>query len=204
LPSGTFARSANGVSADGSIVTGFGSAGTGIQGFRWTQSTGVVLLGDVPGDPPPPGSSFEAISDDGSTLVGFSSSGAVRWTPSGNFQLLGLGASSTAFAVDADGSTIVGSVVSDDLTSLIATIWTNELGNRILAQVLEDDLGLDLTGWQLGSARGISDDGLTIVGIGINPSGMTEGWIAVIPEPASGSLLALGIAILAIGRRSRA
>ena len=55
------------------------------------------------------------------------------------------------------------------------------------------DLGLDLTGWQLNNATGISADGLTIVGYGPNPNGDTEAWIAVIPEPSTGLLLMTGL-----------
>ncbi|GAH22327.1 unnamed protein product, partial [marine sediment metagenome] len=47
-----------------------------------------------------------------------------------------------------------------------------------------NDFGVDLTGWTLRSATGISDDGLTFVGYGLNPSGYQEAWIATIPEPA--------------------
>ncbi len=54
---------------------------------------------------------------------------------------------------------------------------------RILQAVLADDLGLDLAGWTLDVALGISADGLTIVGQGINPNGDHEAWIAVIAEP---------------------
>jgi hypothetical protein len=47
-----------------------------------------------------------------------------------------------------------------------------------LQDVLIKDFGLDLTDWQLQQARGISDDGLNIVGLGINPDGKMEAWIA--------------------------
>ncbi|MCH9023676.1 MAG: PEP-CTERM sorting domain-containing protein, partial [Planctomycetes bacterium] len=53
----------------------------------------------------------------------------------------------------------------------------------------------------LSQAKGISADGLTIVGWGRNPSGNSEAWIATIPEPATLSLLALGS--LALLRRRR-
>ena len=74
---------------------------------------------------------------------------------------------------------------------------------RSLQDVLEADLGLDLTGWKLRSARGVSDDGLTIAGWGTNPSGSIEAWIAVIPEPSTALLLASGLAALAVRRRER-
>lgn len=74
------------------------------------------------------------------------------------------------------------------------------LGMRALAQVLAN-LALDLTDWNLQVSRVISDDGFVIVGNGTNPSGFPEAWIAVIPEPGTGSLVLLGLAALGIRRR---
>ena len=62
-------------------------------------------------------------------------------------------------------------------------------------------LAAQLSGWTLTEARAISDDGLTIAGLGFDPHGNTQGWIATIPEPATGVLLGLGLAALA--RRAR-
>jgi hypothetical protein len=43
---------------------------------------------------------------------------------------------------------------------------------------LTEEYGLDLSGWTLYSATGISDDGKVIVGNGFNPMGLAEAWIA--------------------------
>jgi uncharacterized membrane protein len=109
--------------------------------------------------------------------------------------------SDSAWAVSADGSIIVGQSTPQGPNSLIAFIWDAVHGTRSLKTVLEDDHGLDLTGWQLEFAGGISADGRTIVGYGINPSGQREAWIATIPEPGSAALLALGLGLLASRRR---
>ena len=84
---------------------------------------------------------------------------------------------------------------------------------RSLQDVLVNDYGLDLTGWTLARAQGISDDGLVIAGYGTNPSGYTEGWVVYlgsgepIPEPSTIILMTAGIAgIVAYGlwRRKKA
>jgi hypothetical protein len=82
-----------------------------------------------------------------------------------------------------------------------AMIWDQLHGPRSLQEVLEDEFGLDLTGWDLTAATSVSGDGLTIVGYGTNPSGNREAWIATIPEPGTGSLLALRLVGLAVRRR---
>jgi hypothetical protein len=68
--------------------------------------------------------------------------------------------------------------------SCTAFVWTGELGFLSLQQHLLD-LGLDLTGWALTEATGISGataGGHTIIGNGINPDGQQEAWIATIPS----------------------
>jgi hypothetical protein len=77
-------------------------------------------------------------------------------------------------------------------------------GTRYLEDVLVGECGMDLTGWTLERATGVSADGITIVGYGTNPYGFTERWIAVIPEPASFLLLAFGGLALLRTRKSSA
>jgi len=74
---------------------------------------------------------------------------------------------------------------------------------RSLKDVLVNDYGLDLTGWTLSSAWGISDDSSTIAGCGINPHGYTEAWIATIPEPASAVMLGLGAVLFVLRHKRR-
>ena len=106
---------------------------------------------------------------------------------------------SRAYGVSADGSAVVGRGSSASGTE--AFVWDETNGMRGLMQVLMDQ-GIDMTGWSLTEARGVSADGLTIVGYGTNPLGQEEGWIAtIVPEPSTALLLGLGLSALAATRR---
>jgi probable HAF family extracellular repeat protein len=184
-------------SADGS--TAVGSAGG--KAARWTAATGWVSLGD------PPGASASAafgVSDDGSVVVG-SGGGGWRWTGATGFESLGslpgglaLG---TAWAVSADGSIIVGSTSLSE-GEIRAFIWDEAHGMRSLQDVLVAS-GVDLTGWTLIRAGGISADGRYVVGVGSNPSGSTEAFLVFIPEPSSLALASVGLATLALRGAAR-
>ena len=145
LPS-AYSSEANAVSADGSVVVGE----SGNLAFHWTKTTGMVALGKLPGTN---NSSALGVSADGSVVVGYSGSLAFRWTKATGMVALGGGMASD---VSADGSVIV---VGESL-------WTQSSGLRPLADVLVDDYGLDLRGWNLYSVSGISADGHTVVGTG--------------------------------------
>ncbi len=180
LEGGTFNSFANGVSADGSVVVGRGRSESGIEAFRWENGV-MKPLGDLAGGMF--NSAATGISADGSVVVGIgrSESGieAFRWTDEDGMVGLGdlNGAFSTSWAngVSADGSVVVGGGSTG--SGIEALIWDAVNGMQNLQLVL-NDLGADTTGWILREARGISADGLTIVGLGENPSGDTEAWIA--------------------------
>lgn len=57
-----------------------------------------------------------------------------------------------------------------------------------------------MDGWTLQYATGISDNGKTIVGYGINPEGNREAFLTVIPEPMSASLILLLFPLMIIRR----
>jgi hypothetical protein len=99
---------------------------------------------------------------------------------------------SVAWAVSADRSAIVGGGIGGFPEG--AMIWDEINGMLLFKDVLENDFGIDLTGWKLREAYGVSADGLFYVGVGENPMSDTEGWIAnvrqcTVPASAAGGIV---------------
>jgi len=186
LPGGGVESQALGISHDGSVIVGRGhstESGSGWEAFRWTSGTNSMMgLGDLDGGQF--NSQAEAVSGNGLVIVGRGESAdgpqAFRWTSDTGMQgigdLPGGAFSSWAWSTTFDGSVIV--VFSESANGRTAFIWTMADGMRELQDVLSADYGLDLTGWHLEAAFGISADGNAIVGRGLNPDGEWEGWIA--------------------------
>lgn len=202
-----------GVSPDGGVIVGnahMAGSSTAGQAFRWTAADGMVGLGVIAGGQEP--SAARAVSGDGWVIVGESRSPnaggssfreAFCWTPDAG--MVGLGDlpggqfHSLAKDVSADGSIVIGSGTT--ALGSEAFIWNETAGMRSLQELLLNDLGLDLGGFtSLLDATGISDDGITIVGSGINADGHTEAFIATIPEPSTALLVAI-MGLAAIHRR---
>ena len=183
LTGGYFFSRAYGVSADGSVVVGEGSSALGEEAFRWTSSGGMMGLGSFAG-----GEFFSranGVSADGSVVVGHSSSAsgneAFRWTSDSGMVGLGDLAGgdffSRANAVSADGSVVVGFSISASGNE--AFRWTSVGGMQSVASILTT-AGVDLTGWTLLDATGVSADGYRVTGDGINPDGSPEAWMAML------------------------
>src|SRR5262249_24760110 len=114
------------------------------------------------------------LSADGAVVVGSSQTDiadqAFRWTLPLGMQdigslLTGGNDSSEADAANADGSAVVGTFYSSTAGDYHAFLWTTALG-AVDLNIYLPTLGIDLTGWTLQYAKGISADGQTIIGYG--------------------------------------
>jgi uncharacterized membrane protein len=162
------------VSDDGSVIVGFtitpqypsysddcSSEGYAQEAFRWTQATGSVGLGFLPGRTH---SVPAGITPDGAVIAGTSSNNhwaysfePFRWTQAGG--MVGLGTppgvspfSMTARAISADGTTVVGGYRRELPSRDLAFRWTGASGTVSL----EDD--------QEAEASDVSADGSIAVG----------------------------------------
>ena len=167
------------VTTDGSMIVGesFNVKGGAVNAFQWTEEAGLRRL---PNTEPSQFHSAMGISPDGRYVVGITSGNAFVWTEETGLVDIGRApGASVAFALDvaADGSRAVGYSLTDGETrELAAFVWEPASGMRALQTVLAEDYGVDVSGWRLDAATAISDDGRTIVGYGLAPSGRVEGW----------------------------
>lgn len=197
LPGTSNPSSASAVSANGSVVVGvnFLDPNEGAEAFRWTSENEMVGIGFLSGSSP--FSRASSVSADGTIVVGLSTGlTGFRWTTKNGMASLG---DFQPTAMSDDSSIIVGGTADAR-----AVIWTAATGPLVLQNVLETEYGLDLTGWTLEKAWDISGDGTVIVGHGVNPLGRPEGWITVIPDPPTLSLVIAAVFLSLRKRRHRA
>lgn len=220
-----------GISADGSVVVGWTSGDGPTQGYLWTQADGFTTLGLVSGDTL--GFAMDA-SNGASRVVGYGArsvgegggSGARQYTPDAGWHALFTEEQGAAMSVTADGSMATGRYGSGttrlallwsstdgpaglpspagtdtahgwDLSAdgsvvvghaervgdgePVATIWIDDVGQFVLQELLQQRFGVELPGWTLTKASGVSDDGLVIVGEGRSPDAEREAWRVELP-----------------------
>lgn len=156
------------VSSDGSFVGGSSDVGGTQNAMRWSSGGGLETLGTIGGFSGY--SSTYALNADGSVATGFSASTdgnqAFRWVEGEGMTGLGaLTVTSTSYgqAISADGNIITGQNIDGGVYA--AFRWTPSDGMESLAAILNEN-GVDITGWELNNARGISADGKLITGTG--------------------------------------
>ena len=202
LPAANNLSRASDVSADGSVVVGSGYGGA----FIWTEATGMELLATMGPLNEPFHGQPNAISPDGSTVVGQSPETWI-WNEASGIQYLGM--NQPAYGASADGSIVVG---GDQWSSSsgISWIWDETNGVRSLQEILETEYALNLDGWLLYAALGVSEDGSKITGVGLNPLGESEAWFvdlspSAVPVPAAAWLFGSGLlGLIGMARRKKA
>ncbi len=200
LSGGGDAGVATDASFDGAVVVGETDSGAGPSGFYWTSGGGMQSLPGLPGALFTTGAL--AISADASTIVGHANASAtgtnqpepVRWTGGGYATVENLGAlpglasaRGRAYDTTSDGAIVVGTT-RDAAGKDTAFLWTAATGMLSLAELLEDQYGLDLGGFVLREARAISNVNpageFTVVGAATNPAGDPEGFVAFLSPTA--------------------
>ncbi|MGB6176076.1 MAG: hypothetical protein WBF43_07015 [Methylocella sp.] len=190
LSGGSFS-SAQGVSADGTVVVGYGDVATGAnEAFRWTKAAGMAGLGFLTGLT---GSEAFGVNADGTVVVGQGGAlgccgipqEAFRWTQAGGMAGLGWlpgGTSSYAGGVNANGTVVVG---YSDLTSTggrsEAFRWTQAGGMA----------GLGFGGNFSSFAQGVNADGTVVVG--------ADGTFEAFRWTQAGGMVELGTLIYGVG-----
>jgi probable HAF family extracellular repeat protein len=161
LPGGTESY-AHGVSADGTVIVGYGMNGSSqAEAFSWTVGGGMTGLGFLPAGTM---SVAEAVSANGAIIVGSTNTQAFRLTEGGMTGLGVLsGTRSYAQGISSDGSVVAGS----SGTTLQAFRWTSGGGMT--------GLGF-LPGGSDSQAWGLSGDGTTVVGYGSSSSSGAEAF----------------------------
>jgi uncharacterized membrane protein len=162
---------ADAASDDGSVLVGSRQVSTQqfqFQAWRWTEATGLLPFGDLPGGPE--NSIATDVSSDGLIIVGQSSGPvgieAYRWTAATGMQSLGdlPGGpfASNALGISGDGTVIIGH--GNSAAGIEGWRWTAATGMVALG---------DLPGGAVeSSAEGISRNGRFIVGFGRVPEGL--------------------------------
>lgn len=157
------------MSADGSVLVGFNYVNAEL--LRWTAATGWTDLGISVGACC--GETL-SISADGAFIVGSTEDSNPRvFRLSAKDGLIDLGPG-IGRDISGNGSILVGAA-----NPFGAMIWDSVHGQRGLQNVLANQYGLNLSGWQLLTADAVSDDGGVIAGTGDGPNGL-EGYVAVL------------------------
>lgn len=195
--------SASAVTGDGAVIYGYHRAavppppGAYSGAFAWTERGGMQAF--------EPLTDVYDVSTDGTLFLGRPPTGGISlWSESGGYTSITTLETANAHASDS-GDVVVFTSASHQ--GGFPYIWQTgpgyPWGSQILtAEFLADRFGLETDGWFIDSVRAVSADGTTIIGQGYNPMGLQEAWVAVIPEPGTLSLSALGLLVW-IRRRSR-
>jgi len=177
------------ITPDGTLIAGRQKDVSGFSIFVWDEINGFEYLQS------PAEWSTMFVTDmtaNGNLVVGRathpSGTEAVIWRrglpamPLGDFPDGDL--NSNATAVSRGGHLVLGFGETDIGSE--AFLWDKVFGFQHLGDWLTTKYGLDLGTWVLREVRGFSDDNRVIAGIGINPDGNFEGWVARLEDALLG------------------
>lgn len=201
---GTGTSGAMGTNADGSVVAGFSAGFSQTKAFRWTAAGGMQDLGSLVAG----GSAMGmAMSSDGDAIAGHAwmqdGNRAFRWTAGGGMENLGTASGwsySMGTCISGDGLAVAGYGGGEFSGGDRAFYWTESLG-MVDLNVYLASVGVDMSGWTLHFAHGLSADGSAITGFG-EFEGSIRAW-RVSGVPAPGSAVLVGIAGILSRRRRR-
>ncbi|WP_428305036.1 hypothetical protein [Lacipirellula sp.] len=209
-------RLSYGISGDGQVHVGIGDYPS-FRPIHWTSGEAAQVI-------PVSGSFFAGgggepligVSDDGKVVFGnyqvdFGGSWHMypfTWSEGDGVNLISpsreLGVSIAAYDASGDGSVLVGTHDRFQPSHVFrAMMWSEASGLTLLDELLQSK-GIDLLGWQLQKAIGISTDGSVIVGIGVNGMGQTSSWmidLAAVPEPSGKYICFFAFTTLVFGVR---
>lgn len=152
--------------SDNGVVTGFRRSPTGSIPIRWSAAGG---LEDLELGPTGVVGEGVSISPDGQTIVGRIIDGtganfAAIWTD-GGIEVIGAGIAYAAI----DENWVIGQDGGG------AFLYDGESKREL--QGLLEELGIDLTGWELQRAAAFTDGRTTIAGEGVDDSGAQAAWV---------------------------
>jgi hypothetical protein len=184
-------------------LSGDGSKAVGQTGlddaFLWTKSGGTTLVALGPD------AAANAISDNGSWVVGTRGAAGSRELFLYD-EIDGLSTlESDLLSVSVTGITDDGETIAlgaDVGGGSLPYLWRKGTGLVSYLSILEDELGLDMTGWNITAITDMSSTGRFVLGRGVNPGGDAVSWLVDLPEPSTALLLGVGLG-LALRRRRR-
>jgi uncharacterized membrane protein len=181
--SGGSSSVANAISGDGTTIVGTSTSSVGSRAFSWTATNGFTSLGLLPGMT---SSTAAAVSRNGGIIAGTCIGPrpeAFVYFPGGGMVGLGwLNGSTGTYAtgIATDGITVVGYATFANLPNQ-AFVYTSTFGMVSLQDWLAGH-GAAVAGWKLTKASAISEDGFSVAGEGIDPSGNQEAWSCIVPQ----------------------
>jgi hypothetical protein len=170
---------AHGVTPDGNIAVGEGHLSvTGFDDALLWRKSGATFQASTVLPPTSSGAVAQAISPDGFVAAGLSSSTqtAVRWSGAGFSVMQNIAPTfGYGLSLSQNGSIVVGYAISAG--AFQAFIWNGAFQSMDAALTAA---GVNVSGWVLQFARGVSGDGKTVVGDGTF-NGTSRSWIARLP-----------------------